>query len=87
VAKRGATELIQRNETKKGRMMRSGLANVMMSIGAIFFGFGLSFIIIGMLGVRFGGRPELGTAGTLGFVGLVGGAVLAGGAIAMGRKL
>ncbi len=67
--------------------MRSGLANVIMSIGAIFFGFGLTFLIIGMLGVRYGARPELGTAGVMALVGIVGGAILGGGAIAMGRKL
>lgn len=67
--------------------MRSGLSNVLLSIGAIFFGFGITFLIIGMLGVRFGGRPELGAAGTLALVGLVGGAIMAGGAISMGRKL
>jgi hypothetical protein len=87
VADSGETELIQRNDTNKGRMMRSGLSNVILSIGAILFGFGISFLIIGMLGVRFGGRPELGPAGTLALVGIVGGAILAGSAVAMGRKL
>ena len=67
--------------------MRSGLANVILSIGAIFLGFGITFLIIGSLGVRFGGRPALGTAGTLALVGLVGGAIMAGGAMAMGKKL
>lgn len=67
--------------------MRSGLSNVILSLGAILFGFGITFLIIGLLGVHFGGRPELGTAGTLAIVGIVGGAVMAGGAVAMGQKL
>lgn len=67
--------------------MRSGLSNVILSLGAILFGFGITFLIIGLLGVHFGGRPELGTAGTLAIVGIVGGAVVAGGAVAMGQKL
>jgi hypothetical protein len=66
--------------------MRSGLANVVMSFGAIFFGFGITFLIIGLLGVHYGSRPSLGAAGILALVGLVGGAAMAGGAIAMGRK-
>jgi hypothetical protein len=68
-------------------MTRSGVSNVLLSIGAIFFGFGITFMIIGLLGVRFGGRPELGAAGVLSVAGLVGGAIMAGGAVAMGRKL
>jgi hypothetical protein len=67
-------------------MMRSGLANVALSFGAIFLGFGFTFLVIGLLGVHFGGRPALGMAGVLALVGLVGGAIMAGGALAMGKK-
>lgn len=56
------------------------------SFGAIFAGFGITFLIIGLLGVRFGGRPELGMAGTLAAVGLFGGAVLFGVGTALGRS-
>ncbi len=66
--------------------MRSGLANVALSFGAIFLGFGITFLIIGLLGVHFGARPSLGSAGVLALVGLVGGAIMAGGALAMGEK-
>jgi hypothetical protein len=48
------------------------------SFGAVFFGFGITFLIIGLLGVRYGGRPALGTAGLLAAVGIVVGAVLLG---------
>ena len=48
------------------------------SFGAIFFGFGITFLIIGLLGVRYGGRPALGTAGLLAAVGLIAGAVMLG---------
>lgn len=48
------------------------------SFGAIFFGFGITFLIIGLLGVRYGGRPALGTAGLLAAVGIVAGAVMLG---------
>ncbi len=48
------------------------------SFGAIFFGFGITFLIIGLLGVRYGGRPELGMAGVLAAVGIIGGAVMLG---------
>lgn len=66
--------------------MRSGLANTILSFGAIFLGFGFTFLVIGLLGVHYGSRPALGTAGMMALIGLVGGAVMAGGALAMGKK-
>ncbi len=66
--------------------MRSGFANTLLSFGAIFLGFGFTFLVIGLLSVHFGARPALGTAGIMALVGLVGGAVMAGGALAMGKK-
>jgi hypothetical protein len=46
------------------------------SFGAIFFGFGITFLIIGWLGVRYGARPGLGNAGLLAAVGIIGGVVM-----------
>ncbi len=66
--------------------MRSGLANTLLSFGAIFLGFGFTFLVIGLLGIRFGARPGLGTAGIMALIGLAGGAVMAGGALSMGKK-
>ena len=66
--------------------MRSGLANTILSFGAIFLGFGFTFLVIGLLSVHYGARPSLGTAGMMAAIGLVGGAVMAGGALAMGKK-
>jgi len=71
--------------TTKDKSMRSGLATTLRSFGAIFFGFGVTFLIIGSLGVHFGSRPSLGMAGVLSLVGLVGGAVLFGAGTAMGK--
>ena len=68
------------------KMMRSGLANTLRSFGTIFLGFGITFLIIGLLGVHFGTRPSLGAAGTLAIAGIVGGAILAGAGTAMGRS-
>ena len=48
------------------------------SFGAIFLGFGITFLIIGFLGVRFGARPGLGTAGLFAAVGIIAGAVMLG---------
>lgn len=56
------------------------------SFGAIFLGFGITFLIIGLLGVRYGGRPALGAAGLLAAVGIVGGAVMFGAGSMMMRK-
>lgn len=56
------------------------------SFGAIFLGFGITFLIIGWLGVRYGARPGLGNAGLFALVGIVAGAVLLGAGQAMMRK-
>ena len=56
------------------------------SFGAIFFGFGITFLIIGLLGVRYGGRPALGTAGMMAAIGIVVGAVLLGAGTMLMRK-
>jgi len=56
------------------------------SFGAIFLGFGITFLIIGLLGVRYGGRPALGAAGLLAAVGIVGGAVMFAAGMMMMRK-
>ena len=56
------------------------------SFGAIFFGFGISFLIIGLLGVRYGARPVMGTAGIMAAVGLIGGAIMLFAGSAMMRK-
>ncbi len=66
--------------------MRSGLATALVSFGAIFLGFGITFLIVGLLGVHFGSRPSLGTAGIMALVGLVGGAILYGAGATMGRR-
>ena len=66
--------------------MRSGFANTLLSFGAIFLGFGFTFLVIGLLGVHYGARPALGTAGMMALIGLVAGAIMAGGALAMGKK-
>ena len=62
------------------------MAVTIRSFGAIFFGFGITFLIIGLLGVRYGGRPGLGTAGLLAAVGLIGGAVMLGAGTMMMRS-
>jgi hypothetical protein len=56
------------------------------SFGAIFFGFGITFLIIGLLGVHFGARPGLGTAGLLAAVGLIAGAVMLGAGSMLARS-
>lgn len=62
------------------------MAVTIRSFGAIFLGFGITFLIIGALGVYFGSRPSLGMAGTLALVGLIGGAVMFGAGTALGRS-
>ena len=62
------------------------MAVTIRSFGAIFFGFGITFLIIGSLGVHFGSRPSLGNAGLLALVGIVGGAVMLGAGVALGRS-
>ena len=64
----------------------TGLSNVLKSFGAIFMGFGFTFLVIGLLGVRYGARPALGTAATMALIGLVGGAIMFGGGTAMGKS-
>ncbi len=66
--------------------MRSGLANVITGFGAIFMGFGFTFLVVGLLSVHFGARSSLGTAGMMALIGLVGGAVMFGGGMAMGKS-
>ena len=56
------------------------------SFGAILLGFGITFLIIGLLGVRFGGRPALGTAGMMAAIGIILGAVMLGAGTMMMRK-
>ena len=56
------------------------------SFGAIFLGFGITFLIIGWLGVRFGGHSGLGNAGLFALVGIIAGAVMLGAGQAMMRK-
>jgi hypothetical protein len=56
------------------------------SFGAIFLGFGITFLIIGLLGVHFGARPGLGTAGLMAAIGIIAGAVLLGAGSMMMRK-
>ena len=63
------------------------MGNAIRSFGAIFLGFGITFLIIGWLGVRYGARPNLGMAGVLAAVGLIGGAILFGaGHMLLGRS-
>ncbi len=57
-------------------MGSSGLANIVVSIGAIFLSFGIVFLIIEAFAMAFGHSRSLGV--TLGVVSLVLGAVLAG---------
>jgi len=64
----------------------SGLANTIRSFGAIFMGFGFTFLVIGLIGVHFGARPALGTAGMMATIGLVAGAVMFGAGTAMGKS-
>ena len=66
--------------------MGSGLANVLKSFGVVFMGFGFTFLVIGLLGVRYGARPALGTAAMMALIGLVGGAVMFGAGTAMGKS-
>ena len=62
------------------------MAVTIRSFGAIFLGFGITFLIIGWLGVRFGSHPGLGNAGMFALVGIVAGAVMLGAGQAMMRK-
>lgn len=62
------------------------MAVTIRSFGAIFLGFGITFLIIGWLGVHFGSKPGLGNAGLFALVGIIGGAVMLGAGSAMMRK-
>ena len=57
-------------------MGSSGLANIVVSIGAIFLSFGIVFLIIEALAMAFGHSRNLGVM--LGIISLVLGVVLAG---------
>lgn len=62
------------------------MAVTIRSFGAIFLGFGITFLIIGWLGVHYGSRPGLGNAGLFALVGIIAGAVMLGAGQAMMRK-
>lgn len=62
------------------------MAVTIRSFGAIFLGFGITFLIIGWLGVHFGGHAGLGNAGMFALVGIVAGAAMLGAGQAMMRK-
>ncbi len=62
------------------------MAVTIRSFGAIFLGFGITFLIIGLLGVHLGSRPGLGNAGLFALVGIIAGAVMLGAGQAMMRK-
>lgn len=62
------------------------MGTTIRSFGAIFLGFGITFLIIGWLGVRYGARPALGTAGLLAAIGIVLGALMLGAGSMMMRK-
>ena len=64
--------------------MRSGFAMLLFSLGLVALGFGVSFLILGVLGSHYGTPHEL--APMLTIIALVLGAVLVGGSIAMNRS-
>lgn len=66
--------------------MRSNKSMLLLSFGVLFLSFGGVILILGLLGVQFGSRESLGTAGLLALVFLVTGAALYGGGFAMGKR-
>ncbi len=65
-------------------MGSSGVANIIVSIGAIFLAFGITFLIIESLAMAFGHSRNLGVM--LGVTSLVLGAVLAGAGYFMNKS-
>ena len=64
--------------------MESGLGRILLSFGAIFVAFGITFLIIEGLAYAFGTPRQLGLM--LGIGSLVTGAVLAGAGMAMNKS-
>lgn len=64
--------------------MESGLGRILLSFGAIFIGFGITFLIIEALAYAFGTPRQLGMM--LGIAGLVIGGILAGAGLAMNKS-
>ena len=62
--------------TSRETQMDSGFRRVLISFGAILMSFGITFLIIELLGARYGTPHRMG--GILAAVGLIGGAVLFG---------
>jgi hypothetical protein len=67
-------------------MMRSTMSMTLASFGVLFLSFGGVMLFLGMLGLHFGSRESLGSAGTLGIPFVVIGAVLFGAGYATNKK-
>ena len=66
--------------------MRSTMSMTLASFGVLFLSFGGVMLFLGMLGLHFGSRESLGSAGTLGIPFVVIGAVLFGAGYATNKK-
>lgn len=64
--------------------MKSGFPRVLISFGAILLSFGITFVIIELLAMRYGTPHPLGV--TLAIISLIGGAILTGGGTVMNRS-
>ena len=61
-----------------GEMMRSTMSMTLASFGVLFLAFGGVMLFLGMLGLHFGSRESLGSAGTVGIPFVIIGIVLFG---------
>jgi hypothetical protein len=66
--------------------MRSTMSMTLASFGVLFLSFGGVILLIGMLGLHFGSRESLGSAGTIGIAFVVIGAVLSGAGFATNKQ-
>jgi hypothetical protein len=67
--------------------MRSNMSMVLASFGVIFLSFGGVILFLGLLGLHFGTRENLGASGLYGVAFLMIGAVLFAGGLFAGRQV
>ena len=66
--------------------MRSNKSMLLLSFGVLFLSFGGVILLLGLLGIQFGARESLGSAGLLALAFLLIGGALYGGGFAMGKR-